>query len=44
LNLRFRKDFPGLFEAGLDLSLLRATSGFMDRPLSEYHRTFGFPD
>ncbi len=44
LNLRFRKYFPGLFEAGLDLPLLRATSGFMDRPLAEYHRTFGFPD
>ncbi len=44
LDLRFRKYFPGLFEAGLDLPLLRATSGFMDRPLSGYHRTFGFPD
>ncbi len=44
LNLRFRKDFAGLFEGGLDLPLLRATSGFMDRPLSAYHRTFGFPD
>ncbi len=44
LNFRFRKDFPGLFEAGLDLPLLRATSGFLDQPLSVYHRTFGFPD
>ncbi len=44
LNFRLRKDFPGLFEAGLDLPLLRATSGFMDSPLAGYHRTFGFPD
>ncbi len=44
LNFRFRRDFPGLFEAGLDLAVLRATSGFLDSPLAWYHRTFGFPD
>ncbi len=44
LNFRYRKDLPKLFEIGLDLPLLRATSGFMDRPVAWYHQTFGFPD
>ena len=44
LNFRYRKDVPGLFEIGLDLPVLRATSGFMDQPLAWYHQTFGFPD
>jgi hypothetical protein len=44
LNFRYRKDVPGLFEIGLELPVLRATSGFMDRPVAWYHRTFGFPD
>ncbi len=44
LNLRLRKNFPGLFEAGVDVPVLRATAGFMDRPLAWYHETFGFPD
>lgn len=44
LNFRCRRDFPGLFEVGVDLPVLRATEGFMDRPLAWYHRTFGFAD
>ena len=35
---------PGLFELGLDLPVVRATGGFMDRPLAWYHRAFGFGD
>jgi hypothetical protein len=44
LNLRLKKDIPDLFEVGIDLPVLRATGGFTDRPLTWYHRTFGFPD
>ncbi len=44
LNFRYKKDFPGFFEAGVDLPVLRATAGFLDGPLSSYHRAFGFPD
>ena len=44
MNLRYRKDIPDLFEIGVDIPVLRATSGFMDRPLEWYHQTFGFPD
>jgi len=44
MNLRYRKDIPHLFEVGLDIPVLRATAGFMDRPLEWYHQTFGFPD
>ncbi len=44
LNFRLRKEFPGLFEAGLDVPVLRASSGFLDSPLAWYHRTFGFGD
>ena len=44
LNFRFKKDFSGLFELGIDVPLLRVTAGFMDRPLAWYHRAFGFPD
>jgi hypothetical protein len=44
LDLRYRRDIPDLFEVGIDLPVLRATGGFMDRPLTWYHRTFGFPD
>ncbi len=44
LNFRFKKDLPGLFELGLDVPVLRATGGFLDRPLSWYHDTFGFGD
>ncbi len=44
LNFRIRKELPGLFEAGLDVPVLRATSGFLDSPLASYHRTFGFAD
>ena len=44
LNLRYKKDIPSLFEIGVDVPVLRATGGFMDRPLAWYHDTFGFPD
>jgi hypothetical protein len=44
LNIRAKKDLPGLFELGLDLPVIRATGGFMDRPLAWYHRAFGFGD
>jgi hypothetical protein len=44
LNLRFKKDLPGLFEIGIDVPVLRATGGFMDRPLAWYHRAFHFGD
>ena len=44
LNLRLRKNIKGLFEAGVDVPVLRAAAGFMDRPLAWYHETFGFPD
>ncbi len=44
LNIRFKKDLPGLFELGLDVPIERATAGFMDRPLAWYHRAFGFGD
>jgi hypothetical protein len=44
LNLRFKKDIPDLFEIGVDVPVLRATEGFMDRPLAWFHRTFGFAD
>lgn len=44
LDIRYKKDLPGLFEIGVDVPLVRATAGFMDRPLAWYHRTFGFGD
>lgn len=44
LDLRFKKDLPGLFEAALDVPVVRATAGFLDRPLAWYHRAFGFPN
>jgi len=44
LDLRYKKDIPGLFEIGIDVPVVRATAGFMDRPLAGYHRTFGFGD
>jgi hypothetical protein len=44
LNIRCKKDFAALFELGIDVPVLRAARGFMDRPLAGYHRTFGFPD
>ncbi len=44
LDLRYKKDVPGLFEFGIDVPVERATAGFMDRPLAWYHRTFGFHD
>lgn len=44
LDLRYKKDLPGLFEIGVDVPVVRATAGFMDRPLALYHRAFGFGD
>jgi hypothetical protein len=44
LNLRYKKDIPGLFELGVDVPIMRQTAGFMDGFLSEYHSTFNFPD
>jgi hypothetical protein len=44
LNLRYKKDIPGLFELGVDVPVLRATEGFMDRPLAWLHKTFGTGD
>jgi hypothetical protein len=44
LNFRYRRTVPGGIELGVDLPLVRATAGFLDRPLAWYHRAFGFPD
>ncbi len=44
LNVRYRRTVPGGIELGVDLPFLRATAGFLDRPLAWYHRAFGFPD
>ena len=44
LNLRYRKTLNNRTEFGIDVPFLRATGGFMDRPLAWYHRAFGFPD
>jgi hypothetical protein len=44
LNIRYKKDFAGLIEVGVDVPILRATAGFLDSPLEWYHETFGFDD
>jgi hypothetical protein len=44
LNVRYRRTVPGGLELGVDLPFLRATTGFLDRPLAWYHRVFGFSD
>jgi hypothetical protein len=44
LNLRYKKDIPDLFEVGVDVPIMRQTSGFMDGFLDWYHTTFNFPD
>jgi hypothetical protein len=44
LTIRYKKDIPELFEIGVDVPVVRATAGFMDRPLAWYHRAFGFGD
>lgn len=44
LELRYRTDISALFELGIDVPLLAYNSGFMDNPLSSYHKLFGFPD
>lgn len=44
LDLRYKRDIPGLFEVGVDVPVERATAGFMDRPLARYHSAFGFGD
>jgi hypothetical protein len=44
LDLRLKKDIPGLFEVGVEVPVLSLESGFMDSFLDSYHKTFGFPD
>jgi len=44
LTVRYRRTMPGGVELGVDLPFVRATAGFLDRPLAWYHRAFGFPD
>ncbi len=44
LDLRYRKDIPGLFELGIEVPVLSFSSGFMDDFLEGYHRAFGFSD
>ncbi|MEJ2697141.1 MAG: DUF3187 family protein, partial [Candidatus Sulfobium sp.] len=44
LDLRYRKNFPGLFELGIEVPVLSFSSGFMDGFLESYHSTFGFGD
>ena len=44
LNFRYRRTVPGGIELGVDLPFVRATAGFLDRPLAWYHRAFGFGD
>jgi hypothetical protein len=44
LDIRYKKDIPGMFEFGIDVPVVRATEGFMDRPLEWYHGTFGLGD
>ena len=44
LNLRYRKTVLNGIELGVDLPFVRATAGFLDRPLAWYHQTFGFAD
>ncbi len=43
LNFRYRKNVPGLFEIGLDLPVLRATSGFMTNRWHGITRPSGSP-
>lgn len=44
LALRYKKDFPGLFEIGIEVPFISFESGFMDGFLESYHSAFGFPD
>jgi len=44
LDLRYRKDIPGLFELGIEVPFLSFSSGFMDDFLKGYHKAFGFSD
>lgn len=44
LNVRYRRTVPGGLELGIDVPFLRATAGFLDRPLGWYHSVFGFSD
>jgi hypothetical protein len=44
LNFRYRKTVLNGIELGIDLPIVRATAGFLDRPLAWYHRAFGFTD
>lgn len=44
LAVRYKKVFPDLFEAGVEIPLYRPIAGFMDGFLDWYHSSFGFPD
>ncbi len=44
MDLRYRKNIPGLFELGIEVPVLSFSSGFMDDFLEGYHRAFGFSD
>ena len=44
LDLRYKKNIPGLFELGIEVPVLRFSSGFMDDFLEGYHSAFGFSD
>jgi hypothetical protein len=44
LDVRYKKNFPGLFEVGVEVPVYRPIAGFMDGFLEWYHGTFGFPD
>jgi hypothetical protein len=44
LNIRYKKDIPGLFELGVDVPVVRAAQGFLDRPVAWIHETLGTGD
>lgn len=44
LDLRYKKNIPGLFELGIEVPFLSFSSGFMDDFLKGYHNAFGFSD
>ncbi len=44
LDFQYRRTTSGGIELGAELPLVRATAGFLDRPLAWYHRASGFPD
>ena len=44
LNIRYKKDIPDLFELGVDVPVVRATQGFLDRPVAWIHENLGTGD